>query len=121
MPTVAAPVRLYLRRRWRTINADAVIAIGGTGSGRNDASVRTLARLGRVDVARHCDFAGRDRGVRFCRRAAGAADARALDAVLAVWLLIGRHIVARLAGGTIEDGADDAAAETQSHLDHRPD
>ena len=29
---------------------DAVIAIGGTGSGRNDASVQTLARHGRVEV-----------------------------------------------------------------------
>ena len=31
-------------------NADALVAIGGTGSGRNDASVRTLARGGRLAV-----------------------------------------------------------------------
>ncbi len=30
--------------------ADAVIAIGGTGGGRDDESVRTLARLGRVEA-----------------------------------------------------------------------
>ena len=31
-------------------DVDAVIAIGGTGVGRDDASVATLARLGRVEV-----------------------------------------------------------------------
>jgi molybdopterin biosynthesis enzyme len=34
----------------RPEDADAVIAIGGTGRGRNDGSVSTLARLGRVEV-----------------------------------------------------------------------
>ena len=31
-------------------DTDAAIVIGGTGSGRNDSSVHTLARLGRVEV-----------------------------------------------------------------------
>ena len=31
-------------------SADAIVAIGGTGSGRNDASVQTLARAGRLAV-----------------------------------------------------------------------
>src|SRR5947207_672644 len=34
----------------RVGDADAIVVIGGTGSGRHDASVRTLARLGRVDL-----------------------------------------------------------------------
>ena len=56
--------------------ADAVVAIGGTGSGRNDASVRTLARVGKVAVPRHRHHAGRNHGARLRRRAAGAAAAR---------------------------------------------
>ena len=36
--------------RWRRTSADAIVVIGGTGSGRNDASVQTLAREGRLAV-----------------------------------------------------------------------
>ena len=56
-------------------SADAVIAIGGTGSGRNDASVRTLARVGRVEVHGIAHHAGRDRGLRHRRTRPGAAAA----------------------------------------------
>ena len=50
-------------------------AIGGTGSGRNDTSVRTLAREGKLAVHGIGAHAGRNRGVRICRAAAGAAAA----------------------------------------------
>ncbi len=46
---------------------DAVVAIGGTGSGRNDTSVQTLARDRPPPRAWHGADAGRDRGVRICR------------------------------------------------------
>ena len=84
-------------------DADAVIAVGGTGSGRQDASVRTLARLGRVEAYGIAVSPGES-------AAFGFADARPvllipgrLDATLATWLLIGRYLIARLAGGSVED------------------
>jgi molybdopterin molybdotransferase len=84
-------------------SADAVIALGGTGSGRRDAAVKTLARLGRVEAHGIAVSPGET-------AAFGFADARAvllvpgrLDAALAIWLLIGRHVAAKLAGGGVAD------------------
>ena len=57
-------------------SVDAVIAIGGTGSGRGDASVRTLARLRPRRGARDRAGAGPDRGLRRRREQTGAAGAR---------------------------------------------
>jgi molybdopterin molybdotransferase len=81
----------------------AIIAVGGTGSGRNDTAVRTLAKLGRVEVHGIAISPGET-------AAFGLVDTRPvllvpgrLDAALAVWLLIGRHLVAKLAGGRVED------------------
>jgi molybdopterin molybdotransferase len=77
---------------------DAVVVVGGTGSGRHDASVTTLAGLGRVDI--------HGMGIRPGETAAlGTAASRPvlllpgrLDAALAVWLLVGRRLLARLIG-----------------------
>jgi molybdopterin molybdotransferase len=79
-------------------NVDAAIVIGGTGAGRRDHSVHTLARLGRVE------FHGI--GVSPGETAAfGMIGARPvlllpgrLDAALAMWLLLGRRMLARLTG-----------------------
>jgi molybdopterin biosynthesis enzyme len=77
---------------------DAVIALGGTGSGQSDASVHTLARLGGVDI----------HGVALSpggTAALGRVGARPVllipgrfDAALAVWLVIGQPLLTRLAG-----------------------
>jgi molybdopterin molybdotransferase len=84
-------------------NNDAIIAVGGTGSGRRDTAVATLARLGRVEVHGIAIAPGET-------AAFGFADTRPvllvpgrLDAALAVWLLIGRPLIAKLAGGRAED------------------
>jgi molybdopterin molybdotransferase len=86
-------------------NADAVIVIGGTGSGRNDASVSTLARLGRVEMHGIALSPGET-------AAFGIVGARPvllvpgrLDAALSVWLMLGRPLLARLAGGVVETPA----------------
>ena len=88
---------------------DAVVVVGGTGSGRNDASVRTLARIGRVDVHGIALAAGRDRG---CSGMIGARPVLLLpgrlDAALAAWLLLGRAMLARLAGSTRAAASADA-------------
>lgn len=78
---------------------DAVVAIGGTGGGRNDASVHTLAQVGRVEVHGVALMPGET-------AAFGVAGARLpvllvpgrLDAALAVWLTLGRHLLLRLSG-----------------------
>jgi molybdopterin molybdotransferase len=84
-------------------SADAVIALGGTGSGRQDAAVKTLARLGQVEAHGIAVSPGETAafgiaGVRPVLLVPGR-----LDAALAIWLLIGRHLVAKLAGGGIVD------------------
>jgi molybdopterin biosynthesis enzyme len=78
--------------------SDAIIAIGGTGQGRNDRSVATLARLGRLELHGMALSPGES-------AAFGMADLRPVlllpgrfDAALAVFLVVGRHLLARLAG-----------------------
>ena len=79
-------------------DADAVIAIGGTGCGLHDASVATLARLGRVEAHGIALAPG-------TTAAFGQVGARPvlllpgrIDGALSVWLLLGEHMLACLAG-----------------------
>ena len=87
-------------------NTDAIVAIGGTGAGRNDLSVQVLAREGRVAVHGIALAPGES-------AALGFADGRPvlllpgrLDSALAVWLTVGRRMLARLAGGRPEEPAE---------------
>jgi molybdopterin biosynthesis enzyme len=82
-----------------------VIAIGGTGSGRDDTSVSTLARLGRV-VAHGIALSPGETA------AFGRVEARPvlllpgrIDCALAVWLLLGARMLARLAASREEPHA----------------
>jgi len=84
---------------------DAVIAVGGTGNGRRDAAVRTLARLGRVEAHGIAISPGESAAFGFAGARPVLLIPGRLDAALAVWLLIGRHLVAKLAGGQGEDSA----------------
>lgn len=83
--------------------ADAVIALGGTGSGQRDTAVQTLARLGRVEVHGFAISPGETTALGFVDKRPVLLIPGRLDAVLAAWLLIGRHIAARLSGSSIED------------------
>jgi molybdopterin molybdotransferase len=84
-------------------SVDALVAIGGTGAGRNDASVHTLARVG--EVAFH--------GIGITpgeTTALGFVDGRPMlllpgriDAALAGWVTVGRRMLAKLAFRMIED------------------
>jgi molybdopterin molybdotransferase len=84
-------------------DADAVIAVGGTGSGRDDESVRALTRLGQVEAHGIAISPGETAAFGFVSQRPVLLIPGRLDAALAVWLLIGRHLVAKLAGGTVED------------------
>ena len=83
--------------------ADAVIAIGGTGSGQHDASVQTLARLGRVEAHGIAVSPGESAAFGLVSERPVLLMPGRLDAALAIWLLIGRHLIARFAGGSVED------------------
>jgi molybdopterin biosynthesis enzyme len=83
--------------------ADAIIAVGGTGSGRHDSAVNTLARLGRVDVHGFAVSPGETAAYGFVGACPVLLIPGRLDAALAIWLLVGRHLVAKLAGGRVED------------------
>ncbi len=84
-------------------NADMVIAVGGSGAGRNDESVRTLARLGQIDAHGIAVSPGETAAFGFSGARPVLLIPGRLDAALAVWLLIGRHLVAKLAAGKAED------------------
>jgi len=84
-------------------NSDAVIAVGGTGSGRRDGAVQTLARFGRVEAHGIAVAPGETAAFGFAGERPILLIPGRLDAVLAVWLLIGRRLVAKLAGGSIEE------------------
>lgn len=81
----------------------AIIAVGGTGSGPRDTAVRTLAKLGRVEVHGIAISPGETAAFGFVDTRPVLLVPGRLDAALAVWLLIGRHLVAKLAGGRVED------------------
>ncbi len=78
-------------------SADAIVAIGGTGSGRNDASVRTLAREGRLAVHGMALTPGETAALGFVGPRPVLLLPGRLDAALAVWLTVGRRMLDRLA------------------------
>jgi len=84
---------------------DAVVTIGGTGTGRRDASVKTLARVGKVEMHGIGIAPGET-------MAFGSVSGRPvlmlpgrLDAALAAYLLVGRPLLARLAARPLSDVA----------------
>jgi molybdopterin molybdotransferase len=81
---------------------DAVIGIGGTGSGRRDDAVQDLARLGRVEAHGIAISPGETAALGFVGQRPVLLVPGRLDAAIAVWLLLGRQLVARLAGGGID-------------------
>lgn len=87
----------------RDSNLDAIIGIGGTGTGRHDASIQTLHRIG--DVAFH--GAGLAPGETLAFGNIGQLPVLLLpgrvDAALAGWLLFGRPLLARLCGRIEEE------------------
>jgi molybdopterin biosynthesis enzyme len=78
-------------------STDAIVAIGGTGSGRNDASVQTLARAGRLVVHGLALTPGETAAFGFVGAKPVLLLPGRLDAALAVWLVVGRRMLDRLA------------------------
>jgi molybdopterin biosynthesis enzyme len=84
-------------------SADMVIAIGGTGSGRNDQSVRTLARIGKVQFHGIGITPGETTALGFVGARPALLLPGRIDAALAGWLTIGRRMLARRAFRLIEE------------------
>ncbi len=84
-------------------DADAVVTIGGTGQGRDDASVQTLASKGRLAVHGIGLAPGETAAVGFAGGKPVLLLPGRLDAALSVWLLLGRRILERLAATTIKE------------------
>jgi len=84
-------------------SADAIVAIGGTGSGRNDASVHTLARAGRLAVHGVALTPGETAAFGFVGTRPVLLLPGRLDAALAVWLTIGRRMLQRLTAGASDE------------------
>lgn len=84
-------------------SADAIVAIGGTGSGRNDVSVRTLAREGRLAVHGMALTPGETAALGFVGPRPVLLLPGRLDAALAVWLTVGRRMLDCLAAAKVND------------------
>jgi molybdopterin molybdotransferase len=81
-------------------SADAIVVIGGTGSGRNDTSVQALAREGRLSVHGIALTPGETAALGFAGPRPVLMLPGRLDAALSVWLTVGRRLLERLAGTT---------------------
>jgi molybdopterin biosynthesis enzyme len=84
-------------------NNDAIVSVGGTGSGKTDRAVQTLTRLGRVEMHGIAISPGETAAFGFVGQRPVLLIPGRLDAALAVWLLIGQRLVAKLAAGKVED------------------
>ncbi|MBX6327139.1 MAG: molybdopterin-binding protein [Pseudolabrys sp.] len=90
-------------------DADFIVAIGGTGGGRNDASVRALAQVGRIEVHGIGLTPGESAAFGFVNSRPVLLVPGRLDSALAAWLTIGRRILVRLSGGRPEIAAATAS------------
>jgi molybdopterin molybdotransferase len=79
-------------------NSDAIVAIGGTGSGRNDTSVQVLARSGRLAVHGFALAPGESAAIGFSGKRPVLLLPGRLDAALSVWMTVGRVLLERLCG-----------------------
>ena len=84
-------------------SADAIIAIGGTGNGRNDVSAQTLAREGRLAVHGMALTPGETAALGFIGVRPVLLLPGRLDAALAVWLTVGRHMLDCLAAAKLKN------------------
>jgi molybdopterin biosynthesis enzyme len=79
-------------------SADAVVVVGGTGSGKNDTTVHTLASIGELLVHGIGLLPGETTAFGTVGTRPVLALPGRLDAALAAWHMLGRAMLARLAG-----------------------
>ena len=79
-------------------DADAVIAVGGTGAGRDDTSVTLLARAGQVDIHGFGLLPGETAALGSVRQQPVLLLPARLDAALAGFVVVGAPLLRRLTG-----------------------
>jgi molybdopterin molybdotransferase len=84
-------------------NADGFVIVGGTGTGRDDHAVTTLARIGKVEVHGVALSPGETTAFGITNSRPTLLLSGRLDAAMAAWLLVGRGMLARLRGGSDEE------------------
>jgi molybdopterin molybdotransferase len=82
--------------------ADAVFVLGGSGVGRNDKSVLTLACVGRVEFHGVALLPGETAAFGLAAKPVLVLPGR-FDAALAVFLTLGQRLIARLAGASEDE------------------
>jgi molybdopterin biosynthesis enzyme len=92
-----------LERALADQQTDIVIAIGGTGAGRNDGSVTMLARVGQVDFHGFGIAPGETAALGAVGRLPVLMLPARLDAAFAAFLLVGEPLLRRLTGATVQE------------------
>lgn len=87
-------------------DTDAIVTVGGTGSGSGDDAIIALRRRGRIAVHGIALSPGETSALGFIGERPVLMVPGRVDAALAAWLAIGRAILARLSGVTTEEPAD---------------
>jgi molybdopterin biosynthesis enzyme len=84
-------------------DADGFVIIGGTGSGRDDDAVKTLSRIGTVEVHGVAISPGETTAFGIANERPVLLLPGRLDAAAAGWLTVGRCLLARLRGGADDE------------------
>ena len=87
----------------RAVDADAVIGIGGTGTGRHDNAVASLAERGELKFHGIAISPGETAAFGFVGGRPVLLSPGRLDATIACWLFVGERILARLCGRPPDD------------------
>lgn len=78
--------------------SDAIVTIGGTGTGKRDTAVKTLARIGTVELHGFGISPGETSALGLVNERPVLMLPGRLDAALAAFLIVGRALLARLSG-----------------------
>jgi molybdopterin molybdotransferase len=98
---------LALEEAITAADADAVVTIGGTGRGRQDRVVRTLAALAALEIHGIGLTPGATAGLAGIGGRPVLLLPGRLDAAVAAFLVLGRHLLARLSGRpSVEPGTE---------------
>lgn len=91
---------IFVRALQRALaeDADAVIAVGGTGAGHNDESIKLLALAGKVDIHGFGLSPGESAALGVVRQQPVLLLPARLDAALAGFLVVGEALLRRLTG-----------------------
>jgi molybdopterin molybdotransferase len=86
----------------QAVGLDAVLIVGGTGSGSRDASVRSVEHIGKIHIHGIGLSPGETAALGIIAQRPAVLVPGRVDAALAVWLTLGRRLMTRLCAGAPE-------------------